>query len=262
MPQKLMDRVFLSVLIAAAVLVGPSLAFLALRLGDAYRVYVNLYTALAAIFATYQCFRVVQRLEGSPSSVVKPWVLTTFGLAAWAVAEIIWLCFIILTGEAPELSVCDILWLSGYLPLAAGLLSLSRPFLDSAKRLGYIKGRLMLLAVLATVYVPLLLLVLWKAATLRSEEMPVFALDATYVVLDTLVVVVSLTAAMVFSGGVAGLSLRLVAGGFFLFSVSDLLYTLAGVYEFAPADIMYALSYAVIAAGLQVYLEHVLPRTG
>jgi hypothetical protein len=115
-----MDRVFLSVLIAAAVLVGPSLALLALRLGDAYRVYVNLYTALAAVFATYQCFRVVQRLEGSPSSVVKPWVLTAFGLATWAVAEIIWLCFIILTGEAPELSVCDILWLSGYLPLAAG----------------------------------------------------------------------------------------------------------------------------------------------
>ena len=120
----------------------------------------------------------------------------------------------------------------------------------------------MLPTVLAAVYVPLLLLVLWKAATPRSEEMPVFALDDTYVVLDTLMVIVSLTAAMVFSGGVAGLSLRLVAGGFFLFSVSDLLYTLAGVYEFAPADIMYALSYAVIAAGLQVYLEHVLPRTG
>jgi len=86
-------------------------------------------------------------------------------------------------------------------------------------------------------------------------------LNVLYVLLDILMLAVSLAAVIAFSGGLLEVSLRFVAGGFILFATSDLLYAVAETYEFVPADIMYAFSYLLIAAGLWVYLRYMVPSS-
>ncbi len=248
--------------VAAAVLVLPSLALLSLQQEDLYNDYINLYTALAAVTATHLCFTVIHRLRGSPPHVVRPWMLLTLGLALWAVAEITWFLNVVASGVPPEPGISDLFWLLGYLPLAAGLWGLSSPFLGELKRLGYSRGRASTLAVLVAVLILLVLTAFYRVAVGASEGPRVLMLNISYVLLDTLLLVISLIAASVFREGLVGTSLRLVAVGFLLFTAADLLYTAAGTYAFVPADIIYALSYPFVAVGLWVYLERVVPSTG
>uniref|UniRef100_A0A7C3SLW8 Uncharacterized protein n=1 Tax=Thermofilum pendens TaxID=2269 RepID=A0A7C3SLW8_THEPE len=119
--RKALRSVLLVLAAAAAALVLPSLVLLALQLEYLYNVYVNLYTALAALAAAYLCFLATHRLGGSPPHVVRPWMLATLGLGLWAVAEVIWLCYTVTAGVPSEITVSDFLWLTGYAPLAAGL---------------------------------------------------------------------------------------------------------------------------------------------
>ena len=240
-------------------LVLPSLAFMALQQEYLRNVYANLYTALAALAAAYLCFLATHRLGGSPPHVVRPWVLTTLGLGLWAVAEVIWLCYTVTAGVPSEITVSDLLWLAGYAPLAAGLWGISHPFLGKLRRLGYARGEKSVLLVLIFAFTLLALAALEKTLVYGVEKPRIFLLNVLYVLLDIFMLAVSLTAATVFSGGLLELSLRLVAGGFVLFTVGDLLYTVAETYAFAPADTVYALSYPVIAAGLWIYLKYVLP---
>uniref|UniRef100_A0A7C4FDX7 Uncharacterized protein n=1 Tax=Thermofilum pendens TaxID=2269 RepID=A0A7C4FDX7_THEPE len=248
--------------VAAAVLVLPSLALLSLQQEDLYNDYINLYTALAAVTATHLCFTVIHRLRGSPPHVVRPWMLLTLGLALWAVAEITWFLNVVASGVPLEPTISDLFWLLGYLPLAAGLWGLSSPFLGELKRLGYSRGRASTLAVLVAVLILLVLTAFYRVAVGASEGPRVLMLNISYVLLDTLLLVISLIAASVFREGLVGTSLRLVAVGFLLFTAADLLYTAVGTYAFVPADIIYALSYPFVAVGLWVYLERVVPSTG
>jgi len=254
-----MRSVLLGLAAAVVVLVLPSLALLALQQEYLYNAYVNLYAALAALAAAYLCFLATHRLGGSPPHVVRPWMLTTLGLGLWAAAEVIWLCYTVTAGVPSDVTVSDFLWLAGYAPLAVGLWGISRPFLGKLRRLEYAKGQKSILLVLVTGFTLLALVALEKTLVYGVEKPRIFLLNVLYVLLDIFMLAVSLTSAMVFSGGLLELSLRLVAGGFILFTVGDLLYTVAETYEFAPADIVYALSYPVIAAGLWTYLKYVFP---
>lgn len=259
--RKALRSVLLVLAAAAAALVLPSLVLLALQLEYLYNVYVNLYTALAALAATYLCFLATHRLGGSPPHVVRPWMLATLGLGLWAVAEVIWLCYTVTAGVPSEITVSDFLWLTGYAPLAAGLWGLSYPFLGKLRRLGYTRGQKGVLAALVIALTLLVLAALEKMFTFGVERPHIFTLNVLYVLLDILMLAVSLAAVTAFSGGLLEVSLRFVAGGFILFATSDLLYAVAETYEFVPADIMYAFSYLLIAAGLWVYLRYMVPSS-
>lgn len=216
----------------------------------AYAVYINLYTAMASIIALLSGLVLLKAHTGSPKHITRPLLLLVAGMALWASAEINFLCYIILYGSVPELSVCDALWLAGYLPLLLGLWTLPRLHASQLKQLGSSAGRFSLV-IFSTALLLALAAVFYFKAEAKGALTLAQIVDSSYVVLDVLLLILAASTAYVFRPGVLGFAYWLVALGFLVFSVADLLYFAAGTYVFIAADLLYAASYVLIALGLQ-----------
>lgn len=261
LPREITKQVLFKISIGMLLVVLPSTFLLLVHREDIYNVYINMYTAFVATLSTLLSLQVVQRLRKSPPDVVRPWVFLTTGLGLWALAEIIWFCYILIVGHAPEISVCDFFWLFGYLPLTVGLWEIIRQFSRTLKSIDYNVWKNPVMVLLVFTYTLIFLIGAGRAMSIESsQEQEFFIIETSYVLLDILLIVFSLAVARIFKGGITGFSLTLVATGFSLLAFADLLYTLVETSEFILADILYALSYVIIAIGILVYLKYIIPR--
>jgi len=245
---------FLALSVAAAVL-----TFSLLTLYSEPRcveLYVNTLTVLAAGAAFWASLRVLERQKLILYELLRAsWFYVSTGLGLWLAAETLWLAHIALLGEPPGLSAADIARALGYALVLAGLYKGVKPLslLTRGAGLGYkmrlayaipsALGALLIAAALAEI-----------PRAVAEEGLLAVIVGISYVVLDAALLTLSLKAVAFFwrgrfVGGPALLSLGLA-----LLAVSDSPYSaVGGYYPGNPLDMLRAISYMVMAAGIYAY---------
>jgi len=217
--------------------------------------YVNALTVLAAGAAFWASLRVLERQKLILYELLRaPWFYISTGLGLWLVAETLWLAYILLVGEPLELSAADIAWVLGYILVFAGLYKGVKPLSSSLKST---LGHRMKLALGP----PLLLGALLVAAALAEipeaiaeEGLLVVIVDTSYVLLDMVLLTLSLEAVAFFWRGKFARGPALFSLGLALLAVGDLPYFAVGGYcPGSLLDLLYAVSYMVMATGIYVY---------
>ena len=216
--------------------------------------YVNALTVLAAGAAFWASLRVLERQKLILYELLRaPWFYISTGLGLWLVAETLWLAYILLVGEPLELSAADIAWVLGYILVFAGLYKGVKPLSSSLKST---LGHRMKLAL-----GPPLLLGALLVATLAEipeaiaeEGLLVVIVDTSYVLLDMVLLTLSLEAVAFFWRGKFARGPALFSLGLALLAVGDLPYFAVGGYcPGSLLDLLYAVSYMVMAAGIYDY---------
>jgi hypothetical protein len=188
------------------------------------------------------------------------WASLGLGLLLWGVAEGVSAVYEVILGKTlPVVSVADIAWLIGFLPLLVALFTRynslgARP---GPLELAAVIGAFVLLIVLAAVFVigPIL-------AYPDYERLIERLLDAAYPLCDLVVAHAALLNVLVLRGGALARPWGVIAAGFLVVSLADLLYAYATWYELytgldpqvnlitALVDVPYFVSYVLITLGL------------
>ncbi len=187
------------------------------------------------------------------------WLSLTLGLLLWALAEGVAAYYeFILRQDIPYPSPADALWLLAYIPLSAGLYLRFRSLrvVLEARQWAYVLLPFLAILVLGLILVILPLLLDTSYGTLVER-----LIGAAYPVGDLMLLLGVLLSALALAGGELGRMWRLVAGGFLVVAVSDLLFTYAswnGLYVYdspvnwltAVIDLTYLASYILIGIGV------------
>jgi len=218
--------------------------------------YANTLTVLAAGASFWASLRVLERQKLILYEPLRAsWFYVSTGLGLWLVAEALRLAHIALLGGPPGLSAADVARALGYALVLAGLYRGVKPLslLTRGADLGY-KARLAY-AIPPALGAPLIAAALAEIPEAVAEEGLLTAIvGVSYVVLDAALLTLSLKAVAFFwrgrfVGGPALLSLGLA-----LLAVSDLPYSaVGGYYPGNPLDMLRAISYMVMAAGIYAY---------
>jgi len=212
---------------------------------------------VALSFTLWRSFR--------PGEVLwKIWAYISLGLVLWTIGEAIWLYDQLLGHESlPSPSIADIAWVAGSFLLVIGLYLRFRTLRMTPKK-GWRSGLLtvvVIIGILAAVFVIL--------PIVRSETytLPINLLVYVfYSIGDLTLVFMTLSITLVLIGGRLSLPWGLIAFGFFIVGLSDLLFAFSvweGIYQMAPqgqlniissaTNITYLAAFACIDAGL--YLQ-------
>lgn len=238
-------------LMAITALVFP--AMLLLPQPDSFTVYVNLYTTVAALIAVLHCFRILEALRQSPSSLLlRHWIFITAGLALWASAEFILLIHLVLLGEAPLFSLADFLWLMGYPFLLHGISGIARPISKLLRQAG-LKSEKQVRSFIHILVLALAFVILAMRGPVILEKGVSEIIMTLYVILDLSLLTLAFSVVAVFYPGSYAFPLTLICASFAILAVSDLLYMIARTYELAPADLIYAFTYVTLTVGLYLY---------
>ena len=218
--------------------------------------YVNVVTVLAAGATFWASLQVLEGQKWILYELLRaPWFYISVGLGLWLIAETVWLTYIVLLGEPLELSIADIAWVLGYVFMFAGLYRGVKPLHLLAKDTGLSrKTKLVYIA-------PLVLGILLIAETLAEapraiaeEGLPAVIMDTSYILLDVVLLTLSLETIVFFYGGKVARGLTLFSTGLALLAISDLPYfAIGGYYPGNPLDLLYIVSYMVIATGIYIY---------
>ncbi len=150
------------------------------------------------------------------------WFMLTFGLFLWLVGEIIWAYYDLILKEAvPYPSLADAAWVAGYAPLFIGFLLrfLSLRTMPTGREIALIGAVILLMLVVSIVFVigPIL-------AVEDADDFSAQTIDLLYPVGDLAVAFVALLSVVVLAGGMLSYPWLVLAGGFLVTSVADLLY--------------------------------------
>lgn len=193
--------------------------------------------------------------------------MLALGMALWLIAEVIWATYDLVLGvEAPFPGLPDLFWALGFPPLIAALYLRLRTLGAAPSR-----GQLLIAVALAAIFAiaGVLLVVLPIAMAGGEATWLERAIDILFPLADLVVGVEALLVMFTLSGGRLAWPWGIIASGFLLMTVGDLLFSYATWYEiYLPeghinlisylADAPYAASYVIIAFG--VYLQAHLLR--
>ncbi len=183
----------------------------------------------------------------------------TLGMALWLIAEVIWATYDLVLGiDTPYPGLPDLFWALGFPPLIAALY-LRLHTLGVAP-----SHEQMLIAVaLAAIFAIAGVLLVVLPIAMVGGESPWLerALDIFFPLADLVVGIEALLIMFTLSGGRLAWPWGIIAGGFLLMTVADLLFSYATWYEiYLPeghinlisylADAPYAASYVIIAFGV------------
>jgi len=144
--------------------------------------------------------------------------------ALWAVAESLWFIFSLTGNEPPYPSWADLFWLLGYIPLVIGLVSRLRSIPNKPTLFQEIVIWLISLLIIlaAGIFVIKPTIAYWGEGRL-AENLP----NILYPVADLIVAIIILRLFFSFEKGDYGFGWRLIAVGFFLLTIADLVFTYA-----------------------------------
>ena len=218
--------------------------------------YLNTSTVLAVGASFWASLKILKKQKWILYDLLKAsWFYISVGIGLWLTAETIWLTYIILLGEPLELSIADLAWILGYIFILAGLYKNVKPLYSIVKSAGLdyktkivyavplVIGAILIGTILATI-----------PGTLAREDLLTVIVDTSYIILDLILFTLSLEAAIFFHGGKAAKGNILFSTGLALLAISDLPYfVIGGYYPRNILDLLYVISYIVIATGIYVY---------
>ncbi len=191
----------------------------------------------------------------------------TLGMALWLTAEVMWMIYDLVLGiDAPFPGLPDLFWTLGFLPLIAALYLRLRTLGAAPSR----EQALIAIALATLLAIAGILLVVLPIAMAGGEATWLEqTLDILFPLADLVVGVEALLIMFTLSGGRLAWPWALIASGFLIMTVADLLFSYATWHElYAPegrtnlisylADVPYAASYVIIALG--VYMQARLQR--
>jgi hypothetical protein len=197
------------------------------------------------------------------------WGSMGLGLLLWATGEVIWVFYeLVLQQDSPYPSAADIAFVIGYIPLFSALILRYRS-LRTRPAPGWRAGAWLAFAVLAALAI---VFVIGPIVTYPDYDRPIEKfLGVLYPLGDLALALGVLLIALSLMGGALSIPWTLIAVGFMVVSVSDLLFTYATWHEIylagpdtgvnlitAMSDIQYYASYVFIAFGL--YMQARLQR--
>ncbi|MCX8181336.1 MAG: hypothetical protein N3E41_08205 [Thermofilaceae archaeon] len=242
-------KIILTLTLSGVTLLVPSI--LLLNQPSNLTAYVNIYTTVAAAVSFMQSFAIIVSCIKHPPCRVHPWILLSTGVGLWTVAEVTWLLHFMMFGEAFPFSLADFMWIAGYPFLILGLWTFVRPFVKMLRATGFKVRRH-----LAWNVTVISLLIAFAAGLLVVKPIHEFKVEfpsAFYVVLDALLLLVASSSLSIFYPSTYAYLLTVITTSFALFAACDLLYMLARTYVFAPADLLYAYTYVILALGFYAY---------
>lgn len=126
------------------------------QLGEqAVRMSIDIANIFAAGVCTVLCF-ILWRASGSRSRLSRVWAFLGLGMALWTIAEIIFAIYeLILNQDTPIVSLADILWVAGYIPIFVALwlrFRLLRVSLRPTEWIALLAG-FIILSILSIIYV-------------------------------------------------------------------------------------------------------------
>jgi hypothetical protein len=197
------------------------------------------------------------------------WGSMGLGLLLWAIGEVIWAFYeLVLQQDSPYPSVADIAFTIGYIPLFSALFLRYRS-LRARPTPGGRAGAWLAFVVLAALAI---VFVIGPIVAYPDYDRPIEKfLGALYPLGDLVLALGVLLIALSLMGGALSIPWALIAAGFMVVSVSDLLFTYATwneIYMAGPdsgvnlitalSDVPYYASYVLIAFGL--YMQARLQR--
>jgi len=218
--------------------------------------YLNTLTVLTAGFSFWASLRVLNRQKWILYDILKAsWFYISLGIGLCLTAETIWLVYIILLGEPQELSIADLAWIFGYIFIFAGLYKNVKPLYSIVKSAGLdYKTKIVYAAPLVIGAILIGTILAAIPGTLAREDLLTVIVDTSYIILDLILFTLSLEAAIFFHGGKAAKGHILFSTGLALLAISDLPYfVIGGYYPGNILDLLYVISYIVIATGIYVY---------
>jgi hypothetical protein len=231
------------------------------------------YDSLTSLFALVDMLlaALLWRSFGQGEALKPMWGSMALGLLLWTAGEMIWAYYeLILKKETPYPSIADVGWTLGFIPLLIAL-SLRYRSLRTAparKQLAIGMGVFALLLVLAIVFVIGPILTSDDSSSLTQQLFNMF-----YPVGDLAVALIALLCVFVLAGGVLSRPWMLIAAGFLVVSIADLLFCYANWNDIywvgsgtSPnavttlSDVLYLASYQIILLGLimQARLQRVI----
>jgi signal transduction histidine kinase len=202
--------------VAAALLLAVSFAWVRYSVGGprASQVFQDLVVAAGAVAAAVAVTRLSRRLTGQTR---RGWQFLAVGFALEALGELTWAAYSALAADIPYPGVADAFYLSGYVLLAAGFVTLAVDPRDTRPRVRFTLDGLVVATALLTLGWHFSLEPLIAASPLDALTT---WLSVAYPVLDIVVASVALVVAMN-ARGPRRLPLLLVAGGLFAWAVGD-----------------------------------------
>ncbi|GEM_PF-2531321 len=218
--------------------------------------YLNTLTVIAVGFAFWASLRVLNRQKWILYKLLKAsWFYISIGFGLWFIAETIWLTYTIILGKPLEFSIADITWLLGYIFIFAGLYRSVKPFSLLFKKTGLNHKMKLAYAIPSILGTLLIAITLVNVPEVVNEEgLTTVIVDTSYVILDLVLLTLALKALLFFNSGKISNGLTLFSTGLALLAVSDLPYfVIGGYYPWNILDLLYVISYIVIATGIYIY---------
>ncbi len=226
---------------------------------EIYQVSTTLLSPIAALAASVLFFWA--RFVVKDPKFQRLWLWMGIGFGLWGIAEVIWAVYDLAAGEMPSITIADLLWVIGYIPLYMAFAIRQRTAhrtLTEAQK--WIIGIISLVLLVFTAIVAILP-ILQNYEPGRWLESLVYL---AYPVGDLGLVVMSCASLLLLKGGRYSLGWRLVFTGIFVMSVSDILYNYATWNDlYYPEeqvnflssfiDTTYILSYMLAGFGAYVY---------
>jgi len=225
-----------------------------------FQMSITLLSPIAALIASLLFFRA--RIIVNDPKFQNLWLWMGIGFGLWGIAEVIWAIYEILTaGEMPPLTLADLLWVIGYIPLFLAFAIRQRTIRSVlTKRQRWVVGIVNLLLAVGTVIVAILPIL----QNFEPERWLEGLVYLAYPVGDLILIVFSSFALILLKGGRYSLSWRLIFLGLFVMGFSDILYNYAiwnDLYfpdervNFLSSliDTTYVLSYMLAGFGAYVY---------
>ncbi len=218
---------------------------------------LDLLTVIASAAAFWASLRVLEKQRGILYDLLRaPWFYISAGLGLWLVAETIWFIYAAFLGRPLEVSLADSMWLSGYVSMIFGLYRGIKPLASISKDVKQVSRKVRLATVIPIALGVLLLALVITSAPREviAKEPQVVVIDNLYMILDLVLLALTLQRVAFFYGGKVAKGPALFSLGLALMAISDMPYFVAGgYYPGNLLDLIYVISYIVIATGIYIY---------
>lgn len=162
------------------------------------------------------------------------WGGLLLGWALWTIAEVLWVVYGYIYQEIPYPSPADFFWLIGYIPMGLGLYSRIREIpvkLSQAQKM--VLWATSLTTILITFFFILIPIIQNNDATRWLES----ALNIIYPLADLFLLIIVLRLIFVYRSGDYGFGWNLLAVGFILHSISNLIFSYASLSDLYYPDL-------------------------
>lgn len=212
---------------------------------------------IAGLLAVWNWTRISTRDSSRPI-----WGGLALGLLLWAIAELISAGYpLFFNLETPEISLADVFWLAGYLPIVTALFMRARSLKVRPNAMQFaMAGVAILIMAGLSIYFAIIPVIQGAA----SSDLFTASINMLYPVADLVILSISVFILFTFSGSNLALIWQVLAAGFILRAFGDLVYNYAiGLDLYWPgrqlnpvsllSDTPYLASYLILALG--VYMQ-------